>query len=56
MMNKKQLQQIPANLSSTKIERKLDKLYDVMNHIRWIGLGIGGMFALTFIVPHCAGG
>ena len=34
-------------------EDKLDKIYDVLNHIRWIGMGIGGMFALTFIVPHC---
>ena len=43
--------------SSTKqIEDKLDKLYDVMNHIRWIGLSIGCMFALTFIVPQCTGG
>ena len=34
---------------------KLDRLYDVMNHIRWIGLSIGCMFALTFIVPQCTG-
>ena len=38
------------------IEKKLDKLYDVMNHIRYIGLGIGGMFAITFIIPNCTGG
>jgi hypothetical protein len=37
-----------------RIEDKLDKLYDVMNHIRWIGLGIGGMFAITFIIPQCS--
>ena len=37
------------------IEDKLDKLYDVMNHIRWIGLGIGGMFAITFVIPQCSG-
>ena len=37
------------------IEHKLDKLYDVMNHIRWIGLGIGGMFAITFVIPQCSG-
>ena len=41
---------------SGSIENKLDRLYDVMNHIRWIGLGIGGMFAITFILPQCTGG
>jgi hypothetical protein len=41
---------------SGSIEDKLDRLYDVMNHIRWIGLGIGGMFAITFILPQCTGG
>jgi len=49
-----------ANRASTNsnrsIEQKLDKLYDVMNHLRWIGLGIGGMFAMTFIIPQfCTG-
>ena len=39
----------------SSLERKLDKLYDVLNHIRWIGLGIGGMFAMTFIIPQCIG-
>ena len=42
--------------SSEGIESKLARLYDVMNHIRWIGLSIGGMFALTFILPQCTGG
>jgi hypothetical protein len=41
---------------SSFTDQKLDKIYDVLNHIRWIGLGIGGMFALTFIVPQCTGG
>jgi hypothetical protein len=41
--------------SDTLLSHKLDKLYDVMNHIRWIGLSIGCMFALTFIVPQCTG-
>jgi hypothetical protein len=41
--------------TGSSLERKLDKLYDVLNHIRWIGLSIGGMFALTFIVPQCIG-
>ena len=42
---------------SSSTDQKLDKIYDVLNHIRWIGLGIGGMFALTFIVPQmCTGG
>ena len=41
---------------SSFTDQKLDKIYDVLNHIRWIGLGIGGMFALTFIVPQCSGG
>ena len=40
---------------SSSLEQKLDKLYDVLNHIRWIGLSIGGMFALTFIIPQCTG-
>jgi hypothetical protein len=35
---------------------KLDKIYDVLNHIRWIGLSIGGMFAVTFMLPQCTGG
>ena len=44
-------------ISSSFTDQKLDKIYDVLNHIRWIGLGIGGMFALTFIVPQmCTGG
>ena len=42
--------------SSSFTDQKLDKIYDVLNHIRWIGLGIGGMFALTFIIPQCTGG
>jgi len=37
-------------------EDKLDKIYDVLNHIRWIGLSIASMFALTFIIPQCTGG
>ena len=41
---------------SSSTDQKLDKIYDVLNHTRWIGLGIGGMFALTFIVPQCTGG
>ena len=41
---------------SSSTDQKLDKIYDVLNHIRWIGLGIGGMFALTFIIPQCTGG
>ena len=43
-------------ISSSFTDQKLDKIYDVLNHIRWIGLSIGGMFALTFIVPQCSGG
>ena len=42
--------------NSKGIESKLDRLYDVMNHIRWIGLSIAGMFAITFIIPQCTGG
>ena len=42
--------------TTESVGEKLDKLYDVMNHIRWIGLSIGCMFALTFIVPQCTGG
>ena len=38
------------------LEVRLERIYDVLNHMRWIGLGIGGMFALTFIVPQCTGG
>ena len=37
-------------------DQKLDRIYNVLNHIRWIGLGIGFMFALTFIVPQFASG
>ena len=29
---------ISSSTSTSSIEDKLDKLYDVMNHIRWIGL------------------
>ena len=39
-----------------EIEYQLDKIYIVMDHIRWIGLSIGCMLALTFIVPQCTGG
>ena len=45
--------------SSESIDREKsieEKTYDVLNHIRWIGLSIGGMFALTFIIPQCTGG
>ena len=48
--------ELPSSNTSSKVEEKLDRLYDVMNHIRWIGLSIGCMFALTFIVPQCTGG
>ena len=48
--------ELPSSNTSSKVEEKLDRLYDVMNHIRWIGLRIGCMFALTFIVPQCTGG
>ena len=47
---------LPPSNTSSKVEEKLDRLYDVMNHIRWIGLSIASMFALTFIVPQCTGG
>ena len=40
---------------ASSVEQKLDKLYDVLDHIRWIGLSIGGMLALTFIIPQCVG-
>ena len=33
-------------------EAKLDKIYDVLNHIRWIGLSIAMMFAMTFVIPQ----
>ena len=33
-------------------DEKLDKIYDVLNHIRWIGLSIAMMFALTFVIPN----
>ena len=42
--------------SNSSIEHKLDRLYDVMNHIRWIGISIGCMFAITFMIPQCTGG
>ena len=46
-----------ASRQSENEKDKLDKIYDVLNHIRWIGLGIGAMFALTFIIPQmCTGG
>jgi hypothetical protein len=41
---------------SVSKDDKLDKIYDVLNHIRWIGLSIGGMFAVTFMLPQCTGG
>ncbi len=41
---------------SASTDQKLDKIYIELQHIRWIGLGIGAMFALTFIVPQCTGG
>ena len=48
---------IEQKLENESIEQKLDKLYNVMNDLRWIGFGIGGMFAITFIIPQfCTGG
>tara|TARA_B100001093_G_C26538825_1_gene889245 strand:- start:417 stop:737 length:321 start_codon:yes stop_codon:yes gene_type:complete len=35
--------------------KKLDKLYYVMNSIRWIGWSIGLMFIVTFMLPRCTG-
>ena len=29
--------ELPLSNTSSKLEEKLDRLYDVMNHIRWIG-------------------
>ena len=53
-------QQVPLKgfeqKNTESVGEKLDRLYDVMNHIRWIGLSIGCMFALTFIDPQCTGG
>lgn len=37
------------------IEDKLDMIYNVMNHIRWIGLSFCCMFAIAFIT-QCTGG
>lgn len=37
-----------------KLNEKLDKTYAVLNHIRWIGLGLAGLFISTFILPHCS--
>jgi hypothetical protein len=45
--------------SSESIDRDKsieEKKYDVLNHIRWIGMSIAGMFAITFIIPNCSGG
>jgi hypothetical protein len=53
--NKDDLPDAPTAVSVSK-DDKLDKIYDVLNHIRWIGLSIGGMFAITFILPQCTGG
>ena len=55
-VNQKSPPSIEKSSSNSSIEHKLDRLYDVMNHIRWIGLSIGCMFAITFIVPQCTGG
>jgi hypothetical protein len=43
----------PENSSSTN--EQLEKIYKVLNHMRWIGLGIGSMLALIFIIPQCTG-
>tara|TARA_Y100001934_G_scaffold270914_1_gene356586 strand:+ start:615 stop:1043 length:429 start_codon:yes stop_codon:yes gene_type:complete len=40
---------------ASSVEQKLDKIYGVLDHIRWIGIGIGCMFAMTFIFPKCSG-
>ena len=34
---------------------KLEYICNTLNHIRWIGLSIGIMFALTFLLPQCTG-
>ena len=42
----------PHQDEATRDSLKLDKIYDVLNHIRWIGLSIAMMFALTFVIPN----
>ena len=52
----------PENFQSQTIKHlnslnnKLDKIYEVLVLIRWAAIGIGGMFAITFIIPQCTGG
>ena len=47
--------QVVEQKTTESVGEKLDKLYDVMNHIRWIGLSIGCMLAITFFTPQCSG-
>ena len=52
----------PENFKSQQIKQlnslnnKLDKIYEVLVLIRWAAIGIGAMFAITFIIPQCTGG
>jgi hypothetical protein len=39
---------VEKSLDTSSLEQKLDKLYDVMNHIRWMMLGF---ILVTIIVP-----
>ena len=34
---------------------KLEYICNTLNHIRWIGLSIAIMFALTYLMPQCTG-
>ena len=36
-------------------EDKLNYLCKTLDQIRWIGLSIAVMFALTFLIPQCTG-
>ena len=37
---------VKKNASLSK-DDKLDRIYDVLNHIRWIGLGLAGLYYLN---------
>jgi hypothetical protein len=47
----------PHRSNTSTTDQKLDKIYEALENLRWIGIGIGCMLALAlFVIPQCAKG
>jgi hypothetical protein len=40
---------------SPSMEKQLNEIWDILNHMRWILLGIGALLIIGLISPQCAG-